>query len=69
MKKLLLVLAIGSFAACNGSSSTDTKVDSTVKAATDSVTSIVDSAKATIDSAATAAKDSLKSKVDSVKKK
>ena len=29
MKKLFLILAIGSFAACNGSSSTDTKVDST----------------------------------------
>ena len=69
MKKLLLVLAIGSFAACNGSSSTDTKVDSTVKAATDSVTAIVDSAKTAIDSTATAAKDSMKAKVDSIKKK
>ena len=68
MKKLLLVLAIGSFAACNSSSSTETKVDSTVKAATDSVTAVVDSAKAKIDSTATAAKDTLKAKVDSLKK-
>ena len=68
MKKLLLVLAIGSFAACNGSSSAETKVDSTVKAATDSVTAVADSAKATIDSTAKAAKDTLKAKIDSVKK-
>jgi hypothetical protein len=69
MKKLLVVLAIGSFAACNGSSSTETKVDSTAAAAKDTVTAIADSAKAKIDSTATAAKDSLKSKVDSAKKK
>ena len=68
MKKLLLVLAIGSFAACNGSASTETKTDSAVKASTDSVTSIADSAKTAIDSVAKAAKDSMKVKVDSVKK-
>jgi uncharacterized lipoprotein YajG len=69
MKKLFLVLAIGSFAACNGSSSTDAKVDSTAAAAKDTVTAIADSAKAKIDSTATAAKDSVKSKVDSAAKK
>jgi uncharacterized lipoprotein YajG len=68
MKKLFVVLAIGAFAACNGSSSTETKVDSAASSAKDSVTAVADSAKTTIDSAATAAKDSLKAKVDSVKK-
>ena len=67
MKKLFVVLAIGAFAACNGSS-TETKVDSTASAAKDSVTAIADSAKTAIDSTASAAKDSLKAKVDSVKK-
>ena len=67
MKKLFVVLAIGAFAACNGSS-TETKVDSTASAAKDSVTAIADSAKTSIDSTASAAKDSIKAKVDSVKK-
>lgn len=69
MKKLLLVLAIGSFAACNGSASSETKVDSAATSAKDSVTAVADSAKVKIDSTATAAKDTLKSKVDSAKKK
>jgi hypothetical protein len=68
MKKLLVIFAVGSFAACNGSASTEAKVDSTATVAKDSVTSVADSAKTVIDSAATAAKDSLKAKVDSVKK-
>ena len=68
MKKLFVVLAIGAFAACNGSSSTETKMDSAASTAKDSVTSIADSAKTVIDSAASAAKDSIKAKVDSVKK-
>ena len=67
MKKLFVVLAIGAFAACNGSS-TEAKVDSTATAAKDSVTAIADSAKTAIDSTASAAKVSLKAKVDSVKK-
>jgi hypothetical protein len=69
MKKLLLVLAIGAFAACNGSSSTESSVDSAAKAATDTVKAMADSAKATIDSTAKAVTDTLKAKVDSVKKK
>ncbi len=68
MKKLLLVLAIGSFAACNGTASTEAKVDSAVKTTIDSVKAVADSAKMTIDSTVTAAKDSLKAKVDSLKK-
>ena len=68
MKKLLLVLAIGSFAACNGSSSTDAKTDSTVAKADSAVTAVADSAKSAIDSTAKAAMDTLKAKVDSVKK-
>ena len=67
MKKLLVIFAIGAFAACNGSS-TEAKVDSTATVAKDSVTSVADSAKTAIDSAATAAKDSLKAKGDSTKK-
>ena len=62
MKKLLVIFAIGAFAACNGSASTEAKVDSTATVAKDSVTSVADSAKTAIDSAATAAKDSLKTK-------
>jgi hypothetical protein len=69
MKKLLVVLAIGSFAACNGAaSSTEAKVDSTATVAKDSVTAVADSAKAKIDSTAKAVTDTLKAKVDSVKK-
>jgi hypothetical protein len=68
MKKLLVVFAIGAFAACNSSASTETKVDSTASVAKDSVTAVADSAKTAIDSTATAAKDSIKAKVDSVKK-
>jgi hypothetical protein len=69
MKKLLVIFAIGAFAACNGSASTEAKVDSTATVAKDSVTSVADSAKTAIDSAATAAKDSLKAKGDTSKKK
>jgi uncharacterized lipoprotein YajG len=69
MKKLFLILAIGSFAACNGSSSADAKVDSAAGAAKDTVTAMADTAKAKIDSTATAAKDSIKTKVDSAAKK
>jgi hypothetical protein len=68
MKKLLVVLAIGSFAACNGGSSTEAKVDSVATVAKDSVTAVADSAKATIDSTAKAVTDTLKAKTDSLKK-
>ncbi len=65
MKKLFVVLAIGAFAACNGSSSTETKVDSAAAPAA----AVVDSAAKTMDSTASAAKDSLKAKTDTTKKK
>ncbi len=67
MKKLLFVLAIGAFAACNSGSSTEEKkdstataIDSTAGAAKDSIEVKSDSAKATVDSLAGAAKDSVK---------
>jgi len=62
-----MVLAIGSFAACNGSASTESKADSAATSAKDSA--VVDSTKAKVDSTVTTAKDSLKSKVDSAVKK
>lgn len=68
MKKLLVVLAIGSFAACNSASSSENKTDSAAKAGTESVNATADSSKTAIDSTASAAKDSMKAKVDSTKK-
>ena len=58
MKKLLLVLAIGSFAACNNSASTEVKTDSTSVTKVDSTTIKSDSTK----------KDSSVVKVDTLKK-
>jgi hypothetical protein len=43
MKKFFFVLAIGAFAACNNSSSTETKTDSTV--VKDSLTKAIDTVK------------------------
>ncbi len=70
MKKLFIVLAVASlgFVACNNeSASEETKTDSSVNAvdsaaaaAKDTLSSIVDTAKAKIDSAAAAVKDTLK---------
>jgi uncharacterized lipoprotein YajG len=61
MKKLLAVLAIGAFAACNGSSSSTTTTDSTT-VKTDSVTTVK------TDTSAAAMKDTTKKAVDSAKK-
>lgn len=70
MKKLLLVLAIGAFAACNSGTSSDTPTDSTTvnvdsmaNAAKDSLNNIVDTAKKAIDSTVKAAGDSVKAKM------
>lgn len=70
MKKLLFVLAIGTFAACGTGTSTEnagdsalTNVDSMANAAKDSISATVDSAKTMIDSAAKAATDSVKAKM------
>lgn len=68
MKKLLLILAVAGFVACNNASeSTEAKVDSAVNtvenaaaAATDSVKAVADSAAAKIDSTAKAVVDSIK---------
>ena len=69
MKKLLFVLVIGAFAACNNAAeTTETVADSTVAAVDSAVTATADSAKAVIDSTAAAAIDSAKAKVDSLKK-
>lgn len=61
MKKVLLVLAIGAFAACNGGSSASSAVDS--------AKAVVDSTAAKVDSTVKAVGDSAKSKMDSVAKK
>ena len=56
MKKFFFVLAIGAFAACNNSSSTETKTDST---------KVTDSVKTTVD---TVKHDSTTVKIDTTKK-
>jgi len=68
MKKLLLVLAIGSFVACNdgGSADADGKTDSTATPTVDSTATPTPTPDTT--AATPAAVDSTK-KVDSVKKK
>ena len=70
MKKLLLVLAIGAFvASCNNAADTTAAaVDSTAKAAVDTLTVKADSAKAVVDSTVKAAIDTVKAKADSLKK-
>ena len=66
MKKLFFVLAIGAFAACNNSSSTEAKTDSAA-VKTDSAAVKTDSAAVKTDSAAMKV-DSAAKKVDSPKK-
>ena len=67
MKKLLLIVAVAGFVACNNESATEktedslsSVVDSTADAKTDSVENHSDSTKSVIDSTAGAVKDSLK---------
>jgi activator of HSP90 ATPase len=65
MKKLLMVMTVAGFVACNNSADTTTpSVDSTVKAVTDSaatkINAAVDTATKKIDSTVKAVKDSLK---------
>lgn len=66
MKKFFFVLAIGAFAACNNSSSTEAKTD-TPAAKVDSAAKTVDTAAKMVDSAAKKV-DSAAKKVDSPKK-
>lgn len=69
MKKLLFVLVIGAFAACNNAAETTEAVADSAAATVDSaVTATVDSAVAAVDSAVTATVDSAKATVDSLKK-
>lgn len=69
MKKVLFVLAIAAFAACNNAAETATEAaEATVDSAAAAVEATVDSAKASIDSTAAAAVDSAKAAVDSLKK-
>ena len=66
MKKLLVILAIGAFAACNNASETPVE-----KAAENAVDAVKEAGAATIDStkaAVGAAVDSAKAVVDSLKK-
>jgi hypothetical protein len=68
MKKLLLVLAIGAFAACNDSAtSTDSAVDSTSEVTVDSLQETGDSLTNAIDSTTDVKVDSVKAKADSAK--
>ena len=64
MKKLLVVLALGSFVACNSGSSTENKVDSSADATKDMIDSSAEAKKDMIDSSA----DAKKAMVDSTKK-
>ncbi len=59
MKKLLVVLALGSFVACNTGTSTEDKVDSTVDAQKDMIDSSAEARKDKIDSSAEVKKDRL----------
>jgi hypothetical protein len=66
MKKILVVLVLGFFVACNGSGSSQT-TDSTTIVKTDTVTTGSDSSKAMMDSTKKMM-DSTKKMVDSAKK-
>jgi hypothetical protein len=61
MKKLLFVLALGTFAACNSGSTTEEKVDSAVEARKDVIDSSAEAKKDIIDSTAEVKKDALDS--------
>lgn len=67
MKKLLLVLAIGAFAACNNGSSGDTKAPDSTAAQKDTAKMAMDSSKMSADSSKMA-KDSSKMAKDTTKK-
>jgi hypothetical protein len=68
MKKLLLVLAIGAFAACNNGANGDTKTDSTT-VVKDSTKMTMDSSKMATDSSKMMSKDTSKMAMDTTKKK
>jgi hypothetical protein len=61
MKKLLFVLALGTFVACNSGTSTEEKVDSTTEAQKEVVDSTTEAKKDVLDSTAEAKKNALDS--------
>jgi uncharacterized lipoprotein YajG len=68
MKKLLLVLAIGAFAACNDSAtSTESTTDSSANVTADSLQNRGDSVSTSVDSTTNAKVDSVQNKKDSTK--
>jgi hypothetical protein len=67
MKKFLVVLSIGAFAACNNSASTEAKSADSTKMSADSSKMSMDSSKMSMDSSAKKMDSSAK-KMDSVKK-
>lgn len=68
MKKLLLILAIGAFVACNdNATSTSNPVDSTLDDASNSVENTGDSLSNKVNSTIEAGADSLENKTDSLK--
>lgn len=68
MKKLLLILAIGAFVACNdNATSTENAVDSTADAMADSLENTGDSLSNKVDSTFEAKADSVENKADSLK--
>jgi hypothetical protein len=62
MKKILVILAMGAFAACGSS---ETKVEEAAATVDSTVSAVVDSAAAKVDSTVSAVVDSAKAKVDS----
>lgn len=69
MKKLLVVFAIGAFAACNNPAETASDAVDSVKAAGEQqIEAVKDSAAATIDSVAAKADSTISAVADSLKK-
>lgn len=69
MKKLLLILTIGAFAACNDSAkSTESTIDSSANAISDSSQKRGDSLTTKVDSTYGIKADSAKAKADTLKK-
>jgi hypothetical protein len=68
MKKLLLILAIGAFAACNDGASTTDVVDSTANAIDSSAEAKIDSVNMAADSMVNKIDSTADAKIDTLKK-
>ena len=68
MKKLLFVLLLGAFVACNNSSTTETTGDSTATAIDSSANASIDSVKEVKDSLVNKIDSTADAKTDSIKK-